>query len=231
MRIAAGDTMFRDRNDAGTRLAADLTRFKEAHPVVLALPRGGVPVGFAIAEELDAPLDIVLVRKIGAPGFAELAIGAIAEGAPPEQVLDAETIAQLGVTQDYLDREIESQKHELERRKAAYRGDRAPADIRACTAIVVDDGIATGATMRAALRAVRRRHPKRLVMAVPVAPPGTIEAMRGEADELVSLMTPEPFEAISLYYEEFHQLRDEEVTELLRRAAMRHHQRGDERRR
>lgn len=230
MRIAVGDTMFRDRSDAGRRLAAELMRFKDAHPVVLALPRGGVPVGFEIAEKLDAPLDVVLVRKIGAPGFEELAIGAIAEGVPEEQVIDPETIAQLEVPRDYLDREIERQKHEIERRRLAYRAGRSSVDVRGSTAIVVDDGIATGATMRAALRAVRRQHPRRLVMAVPVAPSDAIEAMRAEADELVSLMTPEPFEAISVYYEDFHQLRDEEVTDFLNRAAARQRRAGDERR-
>lgn len=214
--------MFRSRSDAGRRLALALMRFKEAQPVVLALPRGGVPVGFEIAEKLDAPLDVVLVRKLGAPGLEELAIGAIAEGTPPEQVLDSETIAELDVPRNYLEGEIARQTREIERRRLAYRGDRPPIDIRAGTAIVVDDGIATGATMRAALRALRRQHPARLVMAVPVAPPSALEAMRGEADELVCLMAPEPFGAISPFYEEFHQLRDEEVTDLMSRAAARH---------
>lgn len=213
--------MFRDRSDAGRQLAAELVRFKDAHPVVLALPRGGVPVGFEIAEKLDAPLDVVLVRKIGAPNFEELAVGAIAEGTPMEKVIDSETVTQLEVPQDYLDREIDRQAHEIERRRTAYRGGRPPSEVHGSTAIVVDDGIATGATMRAALRAVRRRQPGRLIMAVPVAPPSAIEAMRAEADELVCVMSPEPFEAISLFYAEFHQLRDEEVTDLLSRAAAR----------
>ncbi|HUZ75391.1 MAG TPA: phosphoribosyltransferase [Stellaceae bacterium] len=212
---------FRDRSDAGRRLAVELARFKDAHPVVLALPRGGVPVGFEIAEKLEAPLDVVLVRKIGAPGFEELAIGAIAEGTPVEQVIDPETVAQLDVPQDYLDRAIDRQKHEIERRRLAYRGDRPPLEVRGCCAIVVDDGIATGATMRAALRAVRRRHPERLVMAVPVAPPDALEALRTEADELVCLESPEAFAAVGQFYAEFHQLRDEEVTDLLNRAAAR----------
>ncbi len=193
-------------------------RFKTARPVVLALPRGGVPVGYEIAEALEAPLDIVLVRKIGAPGFEELAIGAIAEGSPMEKIIEAETVAELDVSQDYIDQAIERQTREIERRRIAYRGGRAAIDVGGRTAIVVDDGIATGATMRAALRSVRRRHPARLIMAVPVAAPSTLASLTAEADELVCLAAPDPFDAISLFYAEFHQLRDEEVTELLKRA-------------
>lgn len=222
--------MFHDRSDAGHQLAAELVRFKDAHPVVLALPRGGVPVAFEIAEMLEAPLDVLLVRKLGAPGFGELAIGAIAEGTPVEKVIESDTVAQLDVPQDYLDDEIDRQMHEIERRQRVYRGNRSPVNVTRRSAIVVDDGIATGATMRAALRAVRRRAPARLVMAVPVAPASTIETLRAEADELVCLATPEPFAAISLFYAEFHQLRDEEVTDLLDRAAKRWHQQGDVRR-
>ena len=193
-------------------------RFKTARPVVLALPRGGVPVGYEIAEALEAPLDIVLVRKIGAPGFEELAIGAIADGSPAETIIEAETVAELDVSQDYIDQAIERQTREIERRRTAYRGGRAAIDVGGRTAIVVDDGIATGATMRAALRSVRRRHPARLIMAVPVAAPSTLASLTAEADELVCLAAPDPFDAISLFYAEFHQLRDEEVTELLKRA-------------
>jgi putative phosphoribosyl transferase len=210
--------MFRDRSDAGRQLADRLMRFKTARPVVLALPRGGVPVGYEIAEALEAPLDIVLVRKIGAPGFEELAIGAIAEGSPMEKIIEAETVAELDVSQDYIDQAIERQTREIERRRIAYRGGRAAIDVGGRTAIVVDDGIATGATMRAALRSVRRRHPARLIMAVPVAAPSTLASLTAEADELVCLAAPDPFDAISLFYAEFHQLRDEEVTELLKRA-------------
>ena len=210
--------MFRDRSDAGRQLAAKLMRFKAAHPVVLALPRGGVPVGYEIAKMLEAPLDIVLVRKLGAPGFEELAIGAIAEGTPIEKFIEADTVAQLNVPQDYLDRAIEHQTREIERRRTVYRSGRHPIDVHGRTAIVVDDGIATGATMRAALRSVRRGKPARLVMAVPVAAPSTLESLQAEADELVCLATPDPFDAISLFYAEFHQLRDEEVTDLLKRA-------------
>jgi putative phosphoribosyl transferase len=212
---------FRDRADAGRQLAAKLTHFKEAHPVVLALPRGGVPVGFEIAERLEAPLDVILVRKIGAPGFEELAIGAIAEGEPVEKVIEHETVRQLDIPEDYIDSEVARQTREIERRRVLYRKGQALIDVRACTAIVVDDGIATGATMRAALRVVRRQGPARLVMAVPVAPPSTLESLRAEADETVCIATPEPFDAISLFYAEFHQLRDEEVLDLLARASTR----------
>ena len=194
---------------------------------MLALPRGGVPVGFEISAALDAPLDVVLVRKIGAPGFEELAIGAIAEGDPIETVIDSEAVTQLSVPADFLDREIDRQKQEIQRRRAAYCAGRAAIDVRGRTAIVVDDGVATGATMRAALRAVRRRKPKRLVMAVPVAPQDTRERLRSEADEFLFVATPSYFEAISQFYADFHQLRDEEVTDLLARAAARFGRAGD----
>jgi putative phosphoribosyl transferase len=223
--------IFRDRSDAGRALAAELMRFKDAHPVVLALPRGGVPVAYEIAEKLEAPLDLVLVRKLGAPGFEELAIGAIAEGSPIEKVIEVDTIAQLDVPQEYLDHQIERQMREIERRRKVYCGGRAPIDVTGCSAIVVDDGVATGSTMRAALRAVRRRRPKRLIMAVAVAPPSALEALRAETDEVVCLAVPESFEAISPFYAEFHQLSDEEVTDLLDRATKRWHQQSDAERR
>ncbi|HUK61303.1 MAG TPA: phosphoribosyltransferase [Stellaceae bacterium] len=221
MRIGDDDVTFSDRSDAGRQLAAALARFKDARPVVLALPRGGVPVGFEIAAALEAPLDVVLVRKLGAPGFEELAIGAIAEGDPIETVIDRDAVAQLSVPKDYLNRAIERQTQEIQRRRAVYCGGRTRVDVHDRTAIVVDDGMATGATMRAALRAVRRQQPARLVMAVPVAPRDTIESLRHEADEIVVHSVPTYFEAISPFYAEFHQLRDEEVTDLLARAAAR----------
>jgi len=192
--------------------------------VVLALPRGGVPVGFEIARSLDAPLDVILVRKIGAPGFGELAIGAVAEGTPLEIVLERETIARFAVPQDYLDGEIERQAREIERRQRLYRKGRGLIELGGATAIVVDDGIATGATMRAALRAARRRAPAKLVMAVPVAPSDTVDSLEREVDEIVCLATPDPFDAISLFYAEFPQLPDDEVTDLLSRVPRRQRQ-------
>jgi putative phosphoribosyl transferase len=210
--------MFLDRTEAGRLLAQRLLGFKDQHPVVLALPRGGVPVGFEIARALGAPLDLVLVRKIGAPYQEELAIGAIADGEHPELVTDPGLIDGLDVTAEYLERAKATALHEIERRRRAWLGDRQPIDVAGRMAIVVDDGVATGATMRVALRATRRRKPARLVLAVPVAPPDTIEELRHEVDETVCLETPADFFAVGQFYQRFPQLRDEEVTALLERA-------------
>lgn len=210
---------FADRQDAGRQLAAELLRFRDRRPVVLALPRGGVPVGFEIATRLDAPLNVVLVRKIGHPWSPELAVGAIAEGAAPETFIDATAVAELEVPQAYLDAEIGRQRREIERRRRLYFKSRPPVEIRGCTAIVVDDGIATGATMRVALRAVRRREPATLVLAVPVAPAGTLAALRTEVDEAVCLSSPEDFGAVGLFYVDFRPVEDEVVVDLLDRAA------------
>lgn len=210
--------LFSDRQEAGRRLAAELGRFKSAEPAILALPRGGVPVGFEIALALDAPLDVVLVRKIGAPGMSELAIGAIVDGEQLDKIIDRELVAELAVPQSYLDAEIARQAAEIERRRRVYFKGRAPVTVAGRTALVVDDGIATGATMRAALRAIRRRSPAKLVLAVPVAPPHTVEALRPEVDEIVCLATPENFYAIGQFYADFRQLDDEDVITLLDRA-------------
>ncbi len=211
--------LFADRQDAGRRLASELLRFKDRRPVILALPRGGVPVAFEIATRLDAPLDVVLVRKIGHPGSPELAVGAIAEGAAPEAFIDDRAVADLDVPRAYLDAEIGRQRREIERRRHLYFKGRPPVDIRDCTAIVVDDGIATGATMHAALRAVRSRTPATLVLAVPVAPAGTLEALRAEVDEIVCLSSPEDFGAVGLFYADFRPVEDQIVVDLLERAA------------
>ncbi len=211
--------IFADRTDAGRRLADKLKSFKETRPVVLALPRGGVPVGFEIASALGAPLDVILVRKIGAPFQQELALGAIVGNGTIERVMDSSLISELDVSRDYLEEEIARESTEIERRRKLYYGKRQPAEIRGCTAIVVDDGIATGYTMRAALRATRRREPERIVMAVPVAPSGAIEALRQEVDEIVCLATPEDFWAIGAFYSNFRQIDDREVMDLLARAA------------
>ena len=211
--------LFADRQDAGRRLAAALLRFKDRGPVVLALPRGGVPVGFEIATKLEAPLDVVLVRKIGHPWSPELAVGAIAEGVELEKVFNEDLVAELGVSRAYIDAEIGRQQREIELRRQRYFKGRSPVDLQQHTAIVVDDGIATGATMRAALRAVRRRTPAMLVLAVPVAPAKTIEALRAEVDEVVCLATPEDFGAVGYFYVDFRPVEDEVVIELLDRAA------------
>lgn len=206
---------FADRQDAGRQLAAELARFKQEHPVVLAIPRGGVPVGFEIAKALGAELDIVLVRKIGSPYQPELAVGAVVDGERAETVWNREILEALELSEDALEGEVARQLQEIERRRIAYIGARPRSTIGGRVAIVVDDGIATGATVRAALRAIRRNKPKRLVLAVPVAPPETVDSLRNEVDELVCLETPDPFWAIGQFYVEFPQLTDAQVTDLL----------------
>jgi putative phosphoribosyl transferase len=189
--------------------------------VVLALPRGGVPVGYEIAAALNAPLDLVLVRKIGAPGAHELAIGAVVDGEQPGEFLDRELIAGLGVPQSYLDEEIAYQREEIERRRRVYFKGRAPVNVAGRTALVVDDGIATGATMRIALEALRRRGPAKIILALPVGPASTIDVLRGEVDDVICLHAPEQFHAIGEFYGDFHQLSDDEVVALLDRARQR----------
>jgi len=211
--------IFRDRADAGRQLAAKLGHLKERNPVVLALPRGGVPVGLEIAQALGAPLDLVLVRKIGVPWQPELALGAVTDGGDPDVFIDRNLSTELAIPEDYITEETARQIKELERRRQVYRAGRAPLDIAGRAAIVVDDGIATGATMHVALQATRRRNPSWLVLAAPVAPPDTIERLRLEADEVVCVDTPTGLGAIGYYYRDFHQVSDAEVTELLARAA------------
>ncbi|HTU53457.1 MAG TPA: phosphoribosyltransferase family protein [Acetobacteraceae bacterium] len=210
--------IFADRREAGRKLAERLVRFREGRPVVLALPRGGVPVGFEIARALAAPLDLVLVRKLGAPGQPELAIGALALGDEVEFVTDPELLAALGVLPASLEAIKAREAREIERRRKLYLGENKPVAIAGCTAILVDDGIATGATMRAALRASRKRKPARLVLAVPVAPPDTIARLGPEADEIVCLAEPRSFLAVGQFYRSFPQLEDREVLELLEEA-------------
>ena len=214
------ERMFRDRTDAGRRLAAELVRFKGEDPVVLALPRGGVPVGFEIARALDAPMDLVMVRKIGAPMQPELAVGAVVDGSRPETVVNPDVVDALGIPVSYIEQEGARQLAEIERRRGLYLAGRDRIDVAGRTAIVVDDGIATGATVEAALRATRRAGPRRLVLAAPVAPPDTLQRLRPEVDEIVCLATPRFFGAISVYYGDFRQLSDDDVIDLLRRAPM-----------
>jgi len=210
---------FADRIDAGRRLAKALARFAKDKPVILGLARGGVPVGMEVALALHAPLDVLLVRKIGVPWQPELAAGAIVDGARLDRVIDEELVAMLSIPKSYLEQEIARQAKEIERRRAVYFKGRTPVEIAGRAAIVIDDGIATGASMRAVLRALRRRKPARLVLAVPVAPPDSIASLSAEADEIVSLSTPASFGAISVFYEDFHQVEDEEVVACLDRAA------------
>jgi putative phosphoribosyl transferase len=213
--------IFQDRKEAGRKLAERLRHFTTLRPVVLALVRGGLPIGFEVAEALEAPLDIVLVRKIGAPGNPELAVGAIVDGTTPEIVVNRDIVAVLGISEEYLGKMADRELVEIERRRALYLGARPRPSIRDRTAIVVDDGIATGATMRAALHALRRQEPARLVMATPVAAADTIETLRADADEIVCLSTPDSLGAIGFYYADFGQVSDERVIELLDRAARR----------
>ena len=210
---------FADRGEAGRKLADKLLHLKDRQPVVLVLPRGGVAVGFEIARALDAALDIVLVRKIGVPWQPELALGAVTDGDSPATFIDRDLATSLGVPDGYIEEETTRQLEEIERRRKSYCEGRPAVQIARRTAIVVDDGIATGATMRVALQAVRCRAPARLILAVPVAPPDTLAALLEEAaDEAVTLETPAALGAIGFYYRDFHQMSDAEVSDLLARA-------------
>ncbi|MDX1606031.1 MAG: phosphoribosyltransferase [Candidatus Competibacterales bacterium] len=209
--------IFEDRIEAGRLLAERLIDRHYVNPVVLALPRGGVPVAAEVAWVLGAPLDLVLVRKIGLPYQPELALAAVVDGPEPQVVFNEDIRRYAGVSDAQFERLKAAELVELERRRRMYLQGRARVSIKDATAIVIDDGIATGATMRAALRGQRRNHPLKLVLAVPVAPPDTLAALRREVDELVCLETPEPFMAIGMFYRDFTQTRDEEVIELLAR--------------
>jgi putative phosphoribosyl transferase len=211
------DRLFSDRRDAGRQLAQRLAGLAAERPLVLALPRGGVPVAVEVADALGAELDVLIVRKLGAPGHPELGIGALVDGAEPQVVLNDDVIAEVRPSADYIAAEKARQLAEAERRRRAYLGGRAPAEVTGRTVILVDDGLATGGTAKAALRALRRRGPRRLALAAPVAPPDVALAMRAEADEVVCLATPEPFIAVGLHYGDFDQTTDEEVVALLAR--------------
>lgn len=209
---------FADRAEAGRELARRLSHLAAEDPVVLALPRGGVPVAHEVAKALGAPLDLLMVRKIGAPQQPELALGAVVDGPRSEIVLNEDIVSALGVSDAFIREAAEDELAEIARRRRVYLGDRPHTGIEGRTAIVVDDGIATGASVRAALRAARRQKPKRLVLAVPVAPPDVAAELEEDVDELVCLLTPEPFYAIGLYYADFRQFTDREVTDILDRA-------------
>ena len=210
--------LFRDRRDAGRALAARLGAYAGRPDVaVLGLPRGGVPVAFEVARALRAPLDVFLVRKLGLPGNEERGFGAIASGGV--RVLNEDMVRTLGLSQEVIEAVTAAELREFERRERAYRGDRPPVAVRGLTAILVDDGLATGASMRAAIAALRRLKPARIAVAVPVGAAETCQAMAAEADEVVCARTPEPFHAVGLWYEDFDQTTDEEVQDLLARAA------------
>jgi predicted phosphoribosyltransferase len=210
--------IFNDRRDAGRFLAAKLAAFaNQADVVVLGLARGGVPVAYEVARALHAPLDIFVVRKLGVPGHGELAMGAIASGGI--RVLNHEVLSHLGIPEDIIELVIENEQRELERREREYRGNRHPLGLRGHTVIIVDDGLATGSSMRAAVQALRRKHPKRIVVAVPVGPRETCESFSNEVDTVaVCAITPEPFNAVGTWYANFSQTTDDEVRELFNQA-------------
>ncbi len=211
---------FTDRRAAGRALGRALVERRLARPVVvLALPRGGVPVAAEVARALHAPLDLLLVRKIGAPWQPELAVAAVAEGDPPEVVVDEPVRAATRVQRGWIERQAALELREIERRRDVYRGARALEPLGGATVVLVDDGIATGTTVRAALAALRRRGAARVVLAVPVAPTDTLARLRGEVDEIVCLARPEPFDAVGSHYVDFRQVDDDEVIASLARAA------------
>jgi predicted phosphoribosyltransferase len=206
---------FEDRREAGRALAARLRTYAgRPDVVVLALPRGGVPVAFPVAEALDAPLDLFLVRKLGTPGHRELAMGAIASGGV--RVLNDEVVNWYGISPEAIDAVAREEERELMRREAAYREDRDGVPLEGRVVILIDDGLATGSTMMAAVKAVRQRNPARVIVAVPVGAPDTCEALSTVADEVVCMRTPEPFSAVGQWYLDFDQTSDEEVRQLLR---------------
>jgi putative phosphoribosyl transferase len=211
---------FADRSDAGAKLAAKLQPYAHREgTVVLALPRGGVPVGFRVAEALDAPLDIFMVRKLGVPGYEELAMGAVASGGVV--VVNREVAAEMGIPHVAIEAAARRELAAIAEKERTLRGDLPSLDVAGKTIVIVDDGLATGSTMRAAVRALRRKGPASIAVAVPVAHPETCEEMRAEADEVVCIETPGDFSAVGDWYEEFEQTSDGEVRELIERAARR----------
>lgn len=209
--------MFRDRQEAGRKLAEELVKLRRADPVVLALPRGGVPVAAEIADALKAPLDLVIVRKVGAPGNPELAVAAIVDGNPPDVVLNRTIVEEYDLDDAELRTLVARERPELERRKLAYSGGRRSLSTANKTVILVDDGAATGTTMKVAIRALKRRSPREIIVALPVAPPDTLAELASEANRIICLSKPARFFTLSQHYHEFPQLTDEEVVDLLRR--------------
>jgi predicted phosphoribosyltransferase len=208
---------FEDRRQAGRALASELERFQGSpNLLVLALPRGGVPVGYEVAHALHCPLDIIIVRKLGTPGHEELAMGALASGGAV--VLNNEVIQELDIAPEQIEAVALREEKELARRETAYRQGRPPFDATGRTVLLVDDGLATGSSMRAAVRGLRELNPRRIIVAVPVAPPSTCDDLRTEADEVVCLSQPEPFYAVGVWYQDFTQTTDREVRELLEEA-------------
>lgn len=209
--------MFKNRVEAGQKLADALKKFNNSpNTIILALPRGGAVIGFEVAEKLNLPLDIVVPRKIGAPGDPEFAIGAITETG--EGIFDEMVIGAYGITESYLQNEIKKEKAEAERRLTLYRGPRPPLDLKNKTVIIVDDGLATGLTMRAAIKTVKKMGAAKIAVAIPVAPSDTVELIKKEVNELIYLLTPAFFGSVGEFYDEFPQTADEEVIELLKKS-------------
>jgi predicted phosphoribosyltransferase len=208
---------FRNRSDAGRKLADALAQYKDQQPILLALPRGGVPVAAEVAKRFAAPIDLILVRKIGVPYQPELAMGAVVDGGNPIIVRNEDVIRMTGISEAEFKAVCDRELAEITRRRQTYLGNRAPIEIAGRLAIVIDDGIATGATTRAALRATRMRNPKKLLLAVPVAPTDSLDELRSEADEIVCIEHHALFGAIGYYYADFSQVTDQEVTETLAR--------------
>jgi len=208
---------YKDRMQAGQLLAKKLKQYaNEPDAIVLGLPRGGVIVAYEVAEQLGLPLDIFLVRKLGVPGYEELAMGAIASGGT--RIMNDDVLRMANIPQSAIEAAVQKEGRELERREKAYRGNRPSLDVRNRTVILVDDGLATGATMRAAVAALRKQRPRRIIVAVPTASPDTCENFRTEVDDIICAMTPTPFHAVGEWYEDFPQNTDEEVQLLLRTA-------------
>jgi putative phosphoribosyl transferase len=208
--------LFQDRFEAGRILASRLSQFAQRNDViVLGLPRGGIPVAFEVAKALNSPLDVFVVRKLGVPGREELAMGAIASGI---RVVNRAVVDALGIKNDEIEEAATEQRAELERREREYRNGRPMLDVHNRTVILIDDGLATGSSMRVAAMALRKREPARIVIAVPVAAPSTCEELESEADQVVCAITPEPFLAVGQWYRDFRQTSDDEVHKLLDRA-------------
>jgi predicted phosphoribosyltransferase len=222
LHVMEGPMPFMDRIDAGRQLAKALARYKNEKPVVLALPRGGVPVGAEIADALGAPLDLLLVRKIGVPFQPELAMGAVIDGVKPVTVRNEDVITNTRITEEEFAEARDRELAEIDRRRKLYLGNRPHPELSGRTVIVVDDGIATGATTRAAMQAMRLRHPRKLVLAIPVAPTDTLRHIEDAADEIVCLENYEDFGAIGFFYHDFRQISDAEVIDILARHPVEH---------